>query len=106
MNRIVRSGLTPDFARMRAASMTAATPVALSTAPVPRGVESMCAPTMTYWSGHREPGISATTFVIGLPSWNVDSSMVRGDEPLVSPACAGTTSVPEMSASVDPQSSR
>ena len=66
---MVRLGLSPDCAMMRAASRVAMAPVPLSVAPVPRSQESRWAPTITTWPGCSVPLISATVFHCGTESF-------------------------------------
>ncbi len=62
MNRIVRLGLSPDRASVRAASSTTIDPAPLSVTPVPRSQLSRWAPRITTWPGSSLPLISATVF--------------------------------------------
>src|SRR5437762_1436141 len=71
MKRMVRFGLRPDCAMMRAASSVAIEPVPLSVAPVPKSHESRWAPTITTWPGCSVPLISATVF-----HWGTDSVVI------------------------------
>ena len=67
---MVRRGFSPSVLMMRSASSIAVEPVALSVAPVAKGCESKCAPSMTTSPARSVPGISPTMLKPLALSWN------------------------------------